>query len=78
MSAWSSGVPAHGSAESAHAPGAGLPSSWLSADEAYRYLSLPSRKALYQAIRRGQVPVHRLGRRMRFNTAELDKLLMQK
>ena len=48
---------------------------WLSADEAYRYLRLPSRKALYQAVRRGQVPVHRLGRRMRFKRSELDQVL---
>ncbi len=55
-----------------------LSAEWLNADQAYRYLSLPSRKALYQAVRRGQVPVHRLGRRMRFHAAELDTLLLQK
>jgi len=44
---------------------------WLTAEEAVAYLGLPSRKALYQAVRRGQVPVHRLGqRRMRFSRAE--------
>jgi excisionase family DNA binding protein len=49
---------------------------WLGADQATRYLGLPSRKALYQAVRRGQVPVHRLGkRRMRFRRAELDRVL---
>jgi excisionase family DNA binding protein len=49
---------------------------WLGADQAARYLGLPSRKALYQAVRRGQVPVHRLGlRRMRFRRAELDQVL---
>jgi len=51
---------------------------WLDADEAYRYLSLPSRKALYQAVRRGQLPVHRLGKRMRFNRAELDDVLLRR
>jgi len=52
------------------------PPEWLAADQAVRYLGLPSRKALYQAVRRGQVPVHRLGtRRMRFRRAELDQLL---
>ena len=48
---------------------------WLTAVEAASYLRLPSAKALYQAIRRGQVPVHRLGRRMRFKRSELDQVL---
>jgi len=49
---------------------------WLGAEQAVRYLGLPSRKALYQAVRRGQVPVHRLGaRRMRFRRSELDQAL---
>jgi len=49
---------------------------WLTATEAVRYLGLPSCKALYQAIRRGQVPTHRLGkRRMRFRRTELDAVL---
>ncbi len=53
----------------ARAPG------WLTAGEAASYLGLPSRRALYMAIRRGQVPVHRLGRRMRFDARELDESL---
>ena len=53
-----------------------IPFEWFGADEATSYLGLPSRKALYQAVRRGQVPVHRLGpRRMRFRRVELDDLL---
>lgn len=48
---------------------------WLTAGEAASYLGLPSRRALYMAIRRGQVPVHRLGRRMRFDARELDQAL---
>lgn len=48
---------------------------WLTAAEAATYLGLPSRRALYMAIRRGQVPVHRLGRRMRFDARELDEAL---
>jgi excisionase family DNA binding protein len=48
---------------------------WLTANEAAAYLGLPSRRALYMAIRRGQVPVHRLGRRMRFSVRELDHAL---
>ena len=48
---------------------------WLTADEAVIHLGLPSRKALYQATRRGQIPVHRLGRRLRYQRGELDALL---
>jgi excisionase family DNA binding protein len=52
------------------------PREWLTADEACSYLGLGSRKALYQAVRRGDVPVHRLGkRRMRFHRRELDQVL---
>ncbi len=51
-------------------------SAWLTADEAAAHLGLPSRKALYQAVRRGQVPVHRLGKRLRFNRFELDRTLL--
>lgn len=51
---------------------------WLKADEAAAYLGLPTRKALYAAVARGQVPVHRLGpRRLRFKRDELDHLLGQ-
>lgn len=52
-----------------------LPQHWLTANDAAAYLGLPSRRALYMAIRRGQVPVHRLGRRMRFDPHELDQAL---
>jgi excisionase family DNA binding protein len=48
---------------------------WLTADEATAYLGFPTRKALYAAVERGQVPAHRLGRRLRFRRAELDALL---
>lgn len=48
---------------------------WLTADEATAYLGFPTRKALYAAVERGQVPAHRLGRRLRFRRAELDGLL---
>ncbi len=53
----------------------GRTAGWLTADDAASYLGLPSRRALYMAIRRGQVPVHRLGRRMRFDVRELDEAL---
>ncbi len=50
----------------------GIRDGWLTTDQAVAYLGLPSRKALYQAVRRDQVPVHRLGvRRMRFSRDEL-------
>ena len=48
---------------------------WMTADEAARYLGMPSRKALYQAIRRGQIRGHRLGRRLRFQKVDLDQAL---
>lgn len=52
---------------------------WLNTEQAVAYLSLPSRKALYQAVRRGQIPVHRLGpRRMRFRRVELDSIISGK
>lgn len=48
---------------------------WLNVEEAVAYLSLPSPKALYERVRRGQVPAHRLGRNLRFNLSELDVML---
>jgi excisionase family DNA binding protein len=47
---------------------------WLTADEATLYLGLPTRKALYAAVERGQVPAHRFGRRLRFKPDELDSV----
>ena len=56
-------------------PAAAAGGPWLTGEAAAVYLSL-SKKALYQAVRRGQVPVHRLGgKRMRFSQPELDQLL---
>ena len=52
-----------------------VPHVWLTVDEAVAYLALPSRMALYQAVRRGQVSAHRFGRRLRFLRAELDAAL---
>jgi hypothetical protein len=42
---------------------------WLTANEATAHLGFPSRKALYAAVERGQVPAHKLGRRLRFRRA---------
>jgi excisionase family DNA binding protein len=62
--------------ERAERRGSFVAGEWLGVDQAACYLGLPSRKALYQAVRRGQVPVHRLGtRRVRFRRAELDHVL---
>lgn len=48
---------------------------WLTAAEAAHHLGL-TRKGLYQAVRRGEVPVHRLGeRRMRFKRNELSRVM---
>ena len=48
---------------------------WLNATEAASYLSLPSRRALYQAVRRGTIPAYRWGKRLRFKRLELDDVL---
>jgi excisionase family DNA binding protein len=51
---------------------------WMTADEATAYLGYRTRAALYQAVRRGIVPAHRLGaRRLRFRRSELDAELSQ-
>jgi excisionase family DNA binding protein len=51
-----------------------METTWMTSDQAVKYLALPSRKALYQAVRRGQIPSHRIGRRsLRFSKAEIDQ-----
>jgi excisionase family DNA binding protein len=50
---------------------------WLTPEEAAEYLRLPTVKALYQAVRRGEIPVHRRARRaMLFHREELDRALL--
>ena len=57
-------------------PAKPAPGLWFTAEEAATYLGLPTRKALYAAVARGQVPARRFGRRrLRFNRVELDALL---
>lgn len=52
---------------------------WLTPDEAAEYLRLPTVKALYQAVRRGDVPCHRRARRtMLFHRGELDDALLKR
>ncbi len=49
------------------------PDPWMTADEAATYLGYRTREALYQAVRRGHGPAHRIGtRRLRFRRSELD------
>jgi hypothetical protein len=57
-------------------------SPWMTAAEAATYLRLPSVKALYERVRRGDVKAHRLGARstknraaLRFHRTELDAAL---
>ncbi|HTP49987.1 MAG TPA: helix-turn-helix domain-containing protein [Anaeromyxobacteraceae bacterium] len=52
-----------------------LPGGWLTVEDTVAYLGLRSRMALYQAVRRGQIPAHRFGRRLRFRKTELDAAL---
>jgi excisionase family DNA binding protein len=57
------------------APSEAVELRWLTATEATAYLGFPTRKALYAAVERGQIPAHKLGRRLRFRLEELDALL---
>ena len=52
---------------------------WLNATEAMGYLRLPSVAALYKLVRRGLVPVHRVGLRgMLFHRDELEQALLRR
>jgi hypothetical protein len=48
---------------------------WLDAKHAAAYLCLPSVRALYKRVERGQVRAHHLGRTLRFFRPDLDRLL---
>jgi excisionase family DNA binding protein len=48
---------------------------WLTPRAAASYVGLTLR-ALYMAVRKGQIPVHRLGRRLRFSQSELDATVL--
>jgi excisionase family DNA binding protein len=56
----------------------GLADTWLTADQAAEYLGLSSRKALYERVRRGQLPAHRFGRSLRFRAKELDAAIINR
>jgi hypothetical protein len=47
----------------------------MDAKEAMTHLRFASVRALYQAVRRGLVPAHKLGSRLRFRRSELDAVL---
>lgn len=50
---------------------------WMTPEEAIVYLRLPTVRALYQAVRRGEIPCHRRARRtMVFHRGELDAALL--
>ena len=48
---------------------------WLTPEQAARYLGVPSVRALYQLVRRGRIPVIRLGRSLRFMREHIDAAL---
>lgn len=48
---------------------------WLTSNEAAAYLRLPTVGALRVLVCRRKVPFHKLGRSLRFNRNELDRLL---
>lgn len=50
------------------------PSPWMNSEEAVEYLRLPSRRALYQRMRRGTIKFYKDGRRVLFRREELDAL----
>lgn len=52
-----------------------LNTEWLLPEEAAAYLRLKNVRALYDHVRRGRVPAHRLGRLLRFHRLELDAVL---
>lgn len=48
---------------------------WLTAKQAASYLRLSSEKAVYERVRRGQIPAFRFGRYYRFRVSDLDALV---
>lgn len=51
------------------------PSEWMTSAEAAQYIRIPTVKALYQRVARGQVKSYRLGRQLRFRRGDLDSLM---
>lgn len=48
---------------------------WMTPIEVAKYLKLPSRDAVRQAVFAGILPAHKLGRLLRFRKDEIDQLL---
>ena len=48
---------------------------WLTANEAAEYLRLPSVGMFRVLVCKRQIPLHKLGRRLRFRKIELDRLI---
>lgn len=48
---------------------------FVTADDAVTYLGLPSKKALYQHLRRHPIRVYRLGSRVRYHIDDLQALI---
>lgn len=53
-----------------------VPDDLLTTEQAAEFLGM-SKGAVLQAVQRGSLPVHRLGRRLRFKRRELSKSLRQ-
>lgn len=48
---------------------------WMTAAEAAEYIRVPTVKALYQRVARGQISHYRWGRHLRFRRRDLDALM---
>jgi excisionase family DNA binding protein len=46
---------------------------YFNSENAFHYLSLPSRGALYQIVRRREIGFFKCGGRLRFHKSDLDK-----
>lgn len=52
-----------------------MTSPYLTADDAVAYLGLPSKKALYQHLRRHPIRVYRLGSKVRYHVDDVQALI---
>jgi len=50
---------------------------WLNAKQSTEYLALPTTQAFYRAVRRGQIPAYRWGKRIRCDQDDLDQVIKQ-
>ena len=49
---------------------------WMDVPQVQEYLSLPKHR-VYRAVQRGELPVHRIGCRLRFKKTEIDKAIIE-